>query len=234
LGLKLPSDGPPPVPEGTRIKTSIGLLTTKGLDQEDGVAEGSIALEVSRYQGRRIWQQVRHLTTPDGVQGDSILLERTTLRPIETWRWTPNGTYVARYHHRTITRTFQPIGGSPRSYSETLEVEPYSALGFELVVSAMTLGEGIKGLIPVAVDTAERGWSWLRYEVMREIDLVEQPHVPSKPTWVVDCTLDGERTRLWIAIDGRSVRRIEKLGPDNQVLATLRRVMITPPGRTGP
>lgn len=215
------------------MRTSIGLLTTKRLDQEDGIAEGSIRLEVLRHNGRRVWQQVRHLTTPAGEMGDSLLFERTTLRPIETWRWTPKGTWVTRYNHRSIRRTFQPVGGSPRSYSETLEVEPYSALGIELIVSAMTLGEGIKGVIPVAVDTAQRGWSWLRYEVMREIDLVEQPNAASKATWVVDYTLEGERTRLWIAIDGRSVRRIEQLGPDNKVLTTLRRVLISPPRATG-
>jgi hypothetical protein len=47
--------------------------------------------------------------------------------------------------------------------------------------------------------------------------------------WIIDLQMSGERTRLWVAADGKSVRRIERLGPDNEVLGTVRRMLLGGP-----
>ena len=230
LGMNLPFDKDDlPMPDGGRVRASLGWITTKPGDAAATAPDGSIALEVVRKNGKPLWQQVRHFEGTDGTYGDSVLLDRTTLRPVATWRWTPKGTWRTNYNHRSVERLFTPRRGSSVRRVEMNEVEPYSALGAELVVSALPLSNGYKAQFPVAVDTSPRGWSWLKVTVMTEVNLVERPDVPAKSTWIVDCDVDGDRTRLWVAIDGRSVRKIQKLGPDNQVLGMIRRVLIGGP-----
>ena len=237
LGMSLPSDDlVPPAPDGSRIKAAVGWLTTAPSDSIVGTPQGQMAIQVIHVGGRALLQRVRRYQKAGAEYGDSILLDRTSLRPIETWRWTPKGTYVARYNHRVIDRTFIPVHGSPSHSTETLDVEPYSALGSELVVAALPLGEGYHGVLPVAVDTAARGWSWLRFEVQAEIDIQERPDQKPIRTWIVDCdngvnSSGLERTRLTIAIDGRSIRKIQHLGPNNEVLSTLRRMLLGLPLR---
>lgn len=227
IGLNLPSDQPDPQPRGRSVRPAFGWITTRHGDGAEAAPDGSIALEVVRHQGRSAWQQVRRWQEPDGEHADSILLERATLRPIVTYRITPKGTWVARYNLRSVDRRFTPAAG-PGGWkrSELVENAPYSALGIELVIAALPLEEGWKGIIPVAVDTTERGWSWLRFEVMREMSLTEKPRWISKSSWVVDYVLNGEQTRLWITQDGHSVRRIERIGRDNEVLHVMRRVLL--------
>jgi hypothetical protein len=209
------------------MRPSNGWITTRVGENMAASPDGSVALEAIRHEGRAAWQQVRHWQEPDGERSDSIILERSTLRPIITYRTTPRGTYVSRYNLRQVERRFIPASGTGGwRRSELVENAPYSALGIELVVSALPLTEGWKGIIPVTVDTLERGWSWLRFEVMREMSLTEKPKWVPKNSWVVDYTLNGERTRLWIAQEGRSVRRIEKIGADNEVLHAMRRVLL--------
>lgn len=227
IGLNLPSNQPDPQPRGRSVRPSFGWITTRRGDGAEVAPDGSIALEVVRYQGRSVWQQVRRWQEPDGEHADSIFLERATLRPIVTYRMTPKGTWVTRYNVRSVDRRFTPATGTGGwKRSELVENAPYSALGIELVIAALPLEEGWKGIIPVAVDTTERGWSWLRFEVMRETSLTEKPRWVSRSSWVVDYTLEGELTRLWITQDGHSVRRIERIGKDNEVLHAMRRVLL--------
>ena len=128
-----------------------------------------------------------------------------------------------------VERIFRPVHGPQRRSVETLDVEPYSALGMELVVSSLPLSDGYHGVLPVAVDTAVRGWSWLHFDVQRELSLQERPDQKQKDMRIVDCDIGTDRTRLWIDMDGRSVRRIERLGPDNEVLGTIRRMLLGAP-----
>lgn len=228
LGMSLPSDDPPPEPAGSRIKPSVGWLTTRRADAI-GSPDGSITIEVVHQSGRALLQQVRHYKIGEAAYGDSVLLDRSTLRPITTWRWTPGGTYVTNYNHRVVERIFRPVRGAQRRSIETLDIEPYSALGMELIVSSLPLSEGYHGVLPVAVDTAVRGWSWLHFEVQRELLLQERPDQKQKDMRVVDCDIGAARTRLWIDMEGRSVRRIEQLGPDNEVLSTVRRMLLSLP-----
>lgn len=229
VGLNLPFDGTPVAPDGLRLKPTLGWLTTRKTTELGAVPEGTVALSTQRIDKRPVWQQVRRLATDQGELADSILLDRASLRPIQTWRWTPQGTYITRYNHRAVERVFTSPQGQVTRRNEILEIEPYSFLGIELLVSALSMGEGQTGLIPVASDTAESGWAWVRYTVMRELDMVERPNARSMAVWIVDLETAGERTRLWIAVDGRSVRRIERLGPDNEVLSTTRRMLLGGP-----
>jgi hypothetical protein len=119
-----------------------------------------------------------------------------------------------------------PIHGQPRRSVETLEVIPFSALGMELLVAALPLGEGYHGMLPVAVDTNARGWSWLHFTVETERTIRERPDQADRDTWIIDCDIGAERTRLFITIEGRSVRRIQRLTPDNVVLSELRRMLL--------
>lgn len=229
LGMSLPSDDPPPEPAGSRIKATVGWLSTHRGESITGTPDGSIAIDVVHIAGRTLLQQVRRYRIGAAAYRDSILLDRSTLRPVTTWRWTPRGTYVTTYNHRVVERVFRPVRGSASRSIETLDVEPYSALGMELIVSSLPLSEGYHGVLPVAVDTAARGWSWLHFEVQRELSLRERPDQIAKDMRIVDCDIGSERTRLWIDMDGRSVRRIERLAPDNEVLSTVRRMLLSVP-----
>ncbi len=234
LGLNLPSDDGPPAPDGGRIKSAVGWLTTRPGETTSRGPDGQIAIQVVHFAGRTFLQQVRHYKVGDAAYGDSVLLDRTSLRPFETWRWTPRGTYIARYNHRVVERAFHPVRGAAIRSSETMDVEPYSALGVELLVASLPLGQGYHGVLPVAVDTALRGWSWLRFEVQAEMTMQERPDQKAIETWIVDYdngvkSTGLERTRLYIAIDGRSVRKMQHLGPDNEVLGTLRRLLLAVP-----
>ncbi|MGH7594107.1 MAG: hypothetical protein ACRELE_09705 [Gemmatimonadales bacterium] len=229
LGMSLPSDDPPPEPAGGRIKPTVGWLTTERGESITGTPEGSVAIEVIHIGGRALLQQVRRFRIGSAAYGDSILLDRSTLRPVTTFRWTPKGTYVARYNHRVIERVFTPVRGPARRATETFDVEPYSALGMELLVASLPLSGGYHGVLPVAVDTAARGWSWLHFEVQRELSLRERPDQQQKDVRIVDCAIGSDRSRLWIDMEGRSVRRIERLGPDNEVLGTIRRMLLGAP-----
>ncbi|MBL0180074.1 MAG: hypothetical protein IPP98_13280 [Gemmatimonadetes bacterium] len=227
IGLNLPSDAPDPIAAGRSVKPAFGWITTRVGPGAERAPDGSIALEAVRYDGRAVWQQVRRWKEPAGEHADSIILERSTLRPIVTTRMTPKGTWTVRYNLRSVDRRFTPAKGRGGwHHAEIVENAPYSALGIELVIAALPLTEGWKGILPVVVDTADHGWSWLRFEVMREMSLTEKPNWVTKSSWVVDYTLNGEQTRLWIAQEGRSVRRIEKIGPDNEVLHSMRRVLL--------
>lgn len=234
LGLSLPSDDEAPAPDGGRIKPAVGWLTTRPGETVSGGPEGQIAIQVIHLGGRTFLQQVRRYKVGAAAYGDSVLLDRTSLRPFETWRWTPRGTYVARYNHRVVERVFQPVRGAAIRSSETMDLEPYSALGMELIVASLPLGQGYHGVLPVAVDTAVRGWSWLRFEVQAEMTLQERPDQKGMEAWIVDCdngvnSTGLERIRLYIAIDGRSIRKMQHLGPDNEVLGTLRRMLLGAP-----
>jgi hypothetical protein len=236
LGMTLPVDPADtyPVPEGSRIKPTLGWLTTVPGETVGGAPEGSIAIQVLRQKGRMLLQQVRHYNVAEAAYGDSILLDRKTLRPVETYRWTPAGTYITKYNHRVIERTFQAISGSSHRSVETLDVEPYSALGLELLVASLPLSEGYVGLLPVAVDTAVRGWAWAKITVHSEQSMQERRDQRSFDAWIVDVDngpgLGGlERTRMYIAIDGRSVRKIQHINADNEVLSTLRRMLLSVP-----
>lgn len=236
LGMSLPSDDEAPSPDGGRIKPALGWLTTRPGDTPGGGPEGQLAIQVVRFGGRAYLQQVRRYKVGDAMYGDSVLLDRSSLRPYETWRWTPRGTYIARYNHRIIERTFRPVRGVPTRSSETLDVEPYSALGIELIIASLPLGQGYHGILPVAVDTAARGWSWIRFEVQTEMDIQERPDQKGINAWIVDCdngvnSSGLERTRLYIAVDGRSVRKMEHLDADNKVLGTLRRMLLGAPAQ---
>lgn len=227
-GLNLPVDGPPAVPQGSLLRPSLGWLTTRSVEGAERAPEGSYALEQIRLaNGRSAFQQVRRFSQSDGVYADSVVLDKETLKPITTVRTTPEGTWTTHYYRRQVDRSFTTTTGR-RTWrlSELQESEPYSALGIELVISAMPLVEGFNTMIPVAVDTVQQGWSWLRMEVRREMSLVERPNLPAKSALVVDYTLAGEKTRLWIALDGRSVRKIERLGADDAVTHTVRRVLL--------
>jgi hypothetical protein len=237
LGMTLPTDDiAPPPPDGGRIKPTLGWLSTKTAQGAGGAPEGSIEIKIVRSgHGAATLQQVRHYRKADGFYGDSVILDRNTLRPIETFRWTPAGTYIARYNHRTIERIFEPVKGSPVRSAETLDVEPYSYLGIELVIAALPLGAGYpSGMLPVAVDTASRGWGWLKFTLMQEQSIAERPDQKPFDVWIVDCESGPGpvaigKTRLYIAIDGRSVRKIEYLTPDNEVLGTLKRMLLAIP-----
>ncbi|HEX3928610.1 MAG TPA: hypothetical protein VHW65_11505 [Gemmatimonadales bacterium] len=230
LGLVLPYDDAPPAPEGGRIKTSLAWISANKDEENSVTPEGSLALEAKRIAGKPVWQQVRHLNTPAGQIGDSVLLDRVTLRPIATWRWTPAGTYITKYNHREVQRIFRPRNSaSSVRRVETEDVEPYSALGMEIVVASLPLHQGYTALVPVIVDTVPRGWSWLKITVLAELSLVERSDLMPKDTWVVDCTMDNERTRLFVAMDGRSVRKMQKLDANNEVISVLRRVLISLP-----
>jgi hypothetical protein len=226
VGLNLPFDGAPVAPDGLRLKPTMGWLTTQKIVEPGTMPEGSVALKQVRINRRIVWQQVRRLTTDQGEFADSILLDRETLRPIETWRWTPKGTYITRYNHRAVEREFRSPSGEISRSSEILEVEPYSALGVELVVSTLSLGDGETGLVPVAIDTAQRGWAWVRYTVRGEINAVERPNSRPVAVWLIDLDMLGERTRIWVASDGRAVRRIEHINEDNEVLSLVRRMLL--------
>jgi hypothetical protein len=241
LGMTLPVDPADtyPVPEGSRIKPTLGWLTTVPGETVGGAPEGSIAIQVIREKGRQLLLQVRHYTVAEAAYGDSIVLDRRSLRPIETYRWTPSGTYITKYNHRVVERTFQPVSGSARHSSETLDVEPFSALGLELLVASLPLSEGYVGLLPVAVDTAPRGWAWAKISVHSEQSMQERRDQRSFDAWIVDVDngpgLGGlERTRMYIAIDGRSVRKIQRINADNEVLSTLRRMLLSVPGQAQP
>ena len=227
--MSLPSDDPPPEPSGGRIKATVGWLSTRRGDSAGGTPDGSIAIDVVHIGGRALLQQVRHFKIGEAAYGDSVLLDRSTLRPLTTWRWTPRGAYVTTYNHRVVTRVFRPLRGPVRRSVETLEVEPYSALGMELIVASLPLSEGYHGVLPVAIDTVERGWTWLHFVVQRELSLQERPDQPQKDMRVVDCDIGSARTRLWIDMNGRTVRRIEELSPDNEVLSTVRRMLLAIP-----
>lgn len=229
VGLNLPFEGAPVMPDGLRLKPNLGWLTTHPPTDPATVPDGSVALSSTRIGGRPVWQQVRRLNTEQGEFADSILLEKESLRPIQTWRWTPQGTYIARYNHRSVEREFRSPKGQVSRWSELLDLEPYSALGVELIVATLPMGEGQTGMIPVSIDTAQRGWAWLKYTVMREIDMVERPNAKPMTAWIVDLDLAGQRSRVWIAADGKSIRRIEQLGPDNEVLSTVRRMLLGGP-----
>jgi hypothetical protein len=235
--MTLPSDElAPPLPEGGRIKPALGWLSTRNGEFAGGAPEGSLEIKVVHLHERTLLQQVRHFQIAGAAYGDSILLDRLTLRPYETFRWTPAGTYVARYNHRVIERIFEPVKGSPIRSVETLDVEPYSYLGIELVVASLPLGPGFKGILPVAVDTAARGWAWMQFTVVQEQSIAERPDQKSFDVWIVDCdngpgAVGLGRTRLFIAIDGRSVRKIQNLNADNEVLGTLRRMLLGIPQR---
>jgi hypothetical protein len=226
VGLNLPFDGAPVAPDGMRLKPTMGWLTTRKIVEPGTVPEGSVALKQVRINRRIVWQQVRRLKTDQGEFADSILLDRESLRPIETWRWTPQATYITRYNHRSVDREVRTAAGATSRWSEILEVEPYSALGIELLVSTLSLGDGETGLVPVAIDTAQRGWTWVRYTVMGEVNTVERPNAPSLGVWIIDLEMLGERTRIWVASDGRAVRRIEHLNADNEVLSLVRRMLL--------
>lgn len=234
--MTLPSDMEPPIPDGPRIKSALGWLTTERAEIVGGAPEGSIAITIASMGGRKVVQQVRHYLIGEAAYGDSILLDRNSLKPIETYRFTPTGTYIARYNHRAIERTFKPVHGSPVVSNETLDVEPYSALGMELFIASLPLNVGYSGVLPVAVDTAQRGWAWLKFTVHSEQQIQERRDQKPLDVWIVDCEngpgAQGlERTRLWIAIDGRSVRKIEHIDADNVVLGTLRRMLLAIPQR---
>jgi hypothetical protein len=235
LGMSLPSDDfDAPAPEGGRIKAAVGWLTTQPGESSTGSPDGQVAIQVVHLRGRALLQQVRRYRVGGAEFGDSILLDRTSMRPLETWRWSPRGTWIARYNHRVIERVFQPVHGAAVRSTETLDVEPYSALGMELLVASLPLGPGFHGILPVAVDTAVRGWSWLRFEVLSEIERQERPDQRGFAAWIVDCdngvnSSGLERTRLYIAVDGRSVREMQHLGPDNEKLGTLRRMLLGVP-----
>ena len=94
LGMTLPVDPADtyPAPEGSRIKPAVGWLTTAAGETVGGAPEGAIAIQVVRAHGKVMLQQVRHYMVAEAEYGDSILLDRRTLRPIETYRWTPAGT----------------------------------------------------------------------------------------------------------------------------------------------
>ncbi|MGH7523654.1 MAG: hypothetical protein ACREK8_05045 [Gemmatimonadales bacterium] len=228
LGMSLPYDPAeaPPEPAGGRIKATVGWLSTHRADIGNATPDGSISIDIVHMGGHTLVQQVRHYRVGQAAYGDSILLDRTTLRPVTTTRWTPRGAYTTTYNHRVVVRVFRPVHGPARRSTETLDVEPYSALGMELLISSLPLSDGVHGVIPVAVDTAARGWSWLHFEVQRELAVQERPDQRQKDMRVVDCDIGTDRTRLWIDMDGRSVRRIEQLGPDNEVLSTVRRMLL--------
>lgn len=238
LGMNLPSDDETPAPDGGRIKAAIGWLTTTVGETRTGGPDGEISIQIVHLAGRTLLQQVRRYKVGNAAYGDSVLLDRSSLRPYETFRWTPGGTYATRFNHRVVERVFQPVHGPAVHSSETLDVEPYSFLGMELIVASLPLGSGYHGLLPVAVDTARRGWSWMRFEVQAEIEMQERPDQKGITAWIVDCnngvsSTGLERTRLYIAVDGRSVRKMQHLGPDNEVLGTLRRMLLgAPPQRT--
>lgn len=233
--MSLPSDDPePPAPDGGRIKAAVGWLTSQPGETVTGSPDGQIAIQVVHLRGRTFLQQVRRYRVRGAAYGDSILLDRTSLRPLETWRWSPRGTWSARYNHRVVDRLFRPVRGTAIRSTEMLDLEPYSALGMELLVASLPLGQGYHGILPVAVDTAVRGWSWLRFEVLSEIEMQERPDQKGITAWIVDCdngpSSSGlERTRLYIAVDGRSVRKMQHLGPDNEILGTLRRMLLPAP-----
>ena len=166
------------------------------------------------------------------MYGDSILLDRANLRPVATWRWTPEGTYITHYNHRVVERVFEPVHGRPRRSVETMDVEPYSALGMELVAASLPLGDGYRGQLPVVVDTMPRGWSWLHFTVQTQMLVKERPDQVEKDMWIVDCDLDGERTRLWIAQEGHSLRKIQTLTQDNEVKTEIRRMLLSVPKTT--
>lgn len=216
-------------PDGLRLKPSLGWLTTHPVSDPAEVPDGSVSLRSTRVGSRSAWEQVRRVVTEKGEYSDSVLLDKESLRPIQTWRWTPKGTYIVRYNHRSVEREFQSPTGQSWRWSEILEVEPYSALGLELIVATLPMGEGQTGMIPVTIDTVEKGWAWAKYTVMREIDVVERPNAKPITTWVIDVDMAGDRTRLWVAMDGKSIRRIEKLGSDNEVLSTVRRMLLGGP-----
>jgi hypothetical protein len=44
--------------------------------------------------------------------------------------------------------------------------------------------------------------------------------------WVVSADIGPVRTRLWIAAEGRSVRRIELVNRDNELLGVVRRLLL--------
>jgi hypothetical protein len=229
VGLNLPFEGAPVAPDGLRLKPSLGWLTTHPVSDPSATPDGSISLRTTRIGSRTVWEQVRRVVTDQGEFADSILLDKETLRPIQTWRWTPRGTYIVRYNHRAVEREFQPVAGQPSRWSEILEVEPYSALGAELIVATLPMGEGQTGMVPVTVDTLERGWAWMKYTVQREIDVAERANARPVTMWVIDLEMSGERSRVWIATEGKSIRRIEQLGPNNEVLSTVRRMLLGGP-----
>jgi len=235
LGMTLPTDElTPPTPDGAKIKPTLGWLTTQPGQTTTGAPEGSIAIQVVKMGGHSLLQQVRHYRIGQAAYGDSILLDRVSLKPQETFRWTPAGTYIARYNHRVIERTFQPVKGSAVHSTETLDVEPYSALGMELIVASLPLMQGFTSILPFAIDTASRGWAWMRITVQAEESMQERPDQKGFDTFIVDCANGPgatgiERTRLYIAVDGRSVRKILHLGAENEVLGTLRRMLLSIP-----
>jgi hypothetical protein len=111
--MSLPSDDPPPEPIGSRIKANVGWLSTQRGESATGTPDGSIAIDVVHIAGRTLLQQVRHFTIGEAAYGDSVLLDRSTLRPVRTWRWTPRGAYVTTYNRRVIERVFRPVRGVP-------------------------------------------------------------------------------------------------------------------------
>ena len=104
IGLNLPSDAPDPISAGRSVKPAFGWITTRVGPGAERAPDGSIALEAIRYEGRAAWQQVRRWNEPSGEHADSIILERSTLRPIVTTRMTPKGTWTARYNLRSVER----------------------------------------------------------------------------------------------------------------------------------
>ena len=141
------------------------------------------------------------------------------------------GTWITKYNHRQVERIFRTPDGHSVRRVETMDVEPYSDLGVELVASALPLREGYNALIPVVVDSERQGWDWLRITVARELNVAERPDMPERDTWIVNCDKIGDRMRIWVAVDGRAVRRIEHLGPDDAVQSVLRHMLLTVPTR---
>ncbi|MGH7584142.1 MAG: hypothetical protein ACREL5_13035 [Gemmatimonadales bacterium] len=215
----------PPMPEGRRIKPTVGWLTTQRTDNAT-MPEGTEEISIAHIDGRTLVQEVRHLTVGGHQIGDSVLLDRGSLRPWATWRWTVRGTFITHYNHRVVERIFEPPHGSRQRSVETLDVEPYSALGMDLLVSALPLQEGYQSLLPVVVDTEPRGWEWLHFDVGRTISMQERPDQPAREFYLVNCDIGHSHTRLWVTVDGRSVRRTEQLGPDNVILSVVRRMLL--------
>ncbi|HEY4321077.1 MAG TPA: hypothetical protein VGM77_07835 [Gemmatimonadales bacterium] len=226
LGMTLPYDDPQPEPQGSRIRPTLGWLA---VGKEGGplrAPDGSLAIDVVHINGHTLLQQVRHFQDDKTSWGDSTLLDRQTLRPVETWRWTPAGTYVTSYNHRVVERVFKPVHGSAQRSSEIVDVEPYSGLGIELVVASLPLSDSYKAMVPVVVDTSARGWSWLNIQVERELAVSERSDVKPRQEWIVDCDLGTERIRMFIAVEGRLVRKMQWLDHDNTVLSETRRMLL--------
>jgi hypothetical protein len=219
----------PPQPDGHRIKPEVGWITTTRPEEGGTVPDGQTSISIVHIDNTAYIQRVRRFRVGVQQYADSILLDRSTLRPLETWRWTPKGTYITRYNHRIVSRTFRAPNGRQSHSVETLDVEPFAALGMDLIVASLPLSEGYKGLLPVSVDTMPRGWSWLHFEVQREMTIQERSDQADRQTLIIDCDIGPDRTRLYVATDGRSVRKMQGLTPDNTITWQIRRMLLSMP-----